>query len=575
VKDLASRMFAFAAIVALIAVAILGAPAAAQTSTGTQVTGEFVAGEVNATGTSAFVNQASFQCRGEPVCTGTYQATVQDIGCSNTFPVSGALTITGMDLSHAGPLTLNITLSGFSVDDHRNADGTCSPGASSDFSVTVTGAWDGTSQGSASVTFTDPGGGSPIIAVVVFTAARNAQPVFPMTVSSNITAATATVTAQFQPRPEDVGKQEGVFVFAHAPASRLAGTKRAQAGGAPVRNLDAGDPCVLAAVGPNGQLLGASASSLSPAFTTVLGAQGQSLSLLNNAPTPGVAGATIFAGYGQDAGSMLNGGVYQGAVTVPGAVTCGTILNASAVAKSPDALSGLWSAPPEQGWGIYFSQRRNILFAAWFTYDGAGKPKWYVASSCAMPAGVTGTSGTCNGDLFEVSGPVFFGVPFDSSRQIPVKAGSLQVRFTDAENASMSYTVAGQTRTVAITRQPISSTAPVAVNFTDLWFNPAESGWGMAVTQQYGKMFLAWFVYDGAGKPTWYVGPDCTVSGNSCTGQLYSTTGPAFGPTFNPLSVVPAAVGTVKLDFTGPNDGTVIYTVNGVSGVKSFQRQAF
>jgi hypothetical protein len=31
----------------------------------------------------------------------------------------------------------------------------------------------------------------------------------------------------------------------------------------------------------------------------------------------------------------------------------------------------------------------------------------------------------------------------------------------------------------------------------------------------------------------------------------------------------------VKLDFTGPNDGTVIYTVNGVAGVKSFQRQAF
>jgi hypothetical protein len=568
----ADRTARFARIAALAAVACLAATFAfAQSAASGQVTGS-----VSGPSADGSQIQIAFTCSGTPTCAGTFGALIKDTGCSNVVAHGGNITVTGLDLTRAGALQGGVTIEDMESE-QDNADGTCTSVLRSPpkvIAATYTGTWDGTVgtlmvQGADDhgVDFTLKGG---FVATVTI-----APPVFPMTVSSNITAATATVTAQFQPRPEDVGKQEGVFVFAHAPASRLAGTKRAQAGGAPVRNLDAGDPCVLAAVGPNGQLLGASASSLSPAFTTVLGAQGQSLSLLNNAPTPGVAGATIFAGYGQDAGSMLNGGVYQGAVTVPGAVTCGTILNASAVAKSPDALSGLWSAPPEQGWGIYFSQRRNILFAAWFTYDASGKPKWYVASDCEMPAGVTGTSGTCNGDVLEVSGPAFFGVPYDPSKLQFPKVGTIQVRFTDADNASMSYTVAGQSRTVGITRQSVSSTAPVAVNFTDLWFNPAENGWGMAVTQQYDKMFLAWFVYDSSGKPTWYVGPDCTVSGNSCTGQLYSTTGPAFGPTFNPLSVVPAAVGTVKLDFTGPNDGTVIYTVNGVSGVKSFQRQAF
>jgi len=546
-------------------------PAAfAQSLADTHVTGQVVAIDFDGSGIDG-----TFDCRGEPVCTGTYQVLHREPGCSNTFPQSGGITIAGLDLSHAGALTISATLTQISIDHVNNPDGTCTiTGSSGDRTVQLAGGWDGT-QGAASASVLDDDG-HPLQVAIAFTATRNPPPpVFPMTVTSNITATTATVTAQFQPRPEDVGKNEGVFVFAHAPASLVAGAKRAQAGGAPVRNLDGGDPCVLASVSPAGQLSPASASTLSPALTAVLGAQGQSLSLLNNAPTPGVAGATVFAGYGQDAGSMLNGGVYQGAVTVPGAVSCATILNASVLPKPPEALSGLWSAPSEQGWGIYFSQRHGIVFAAWFTYDGAGKPKWYVSSSCAMAAGATATAGTCNGDLFEVSGPAFFGVPFDPSKIQAPKVGTIQVRFADANNATMSYTVSGQSRTVGITRQSFSSTAPVAVDFTDLWYNPGESGWGLAVTQQFGKMFLAWFVYDSAGKPTWYVASDCTVSGNSCAGQLFSTTGPAFGPTFDPLAVVGTPVGTVKVDFTGPNDATVAYTVSGVSGVKTIQRQAF
>jgi hypothetical protein len=558
----------FSLAAATVAAACASPLAAAQSLADTHVAGHFVVTDGNTVGTTG-----TFDCKGEPTCTGSYTAQHFESICSNALNISGSITISGLDLSKPGPLTLVVSLGGVGVDVTPHSDGTCSITSLGDRSGTFSGGWDGTTGDGSSTGLDDDG--KPMTVAFAFTATRNAPPpVFPMTVVSNITPTTATVTAQFQPRPEDVGKQEGVFVFAHAPASRIAGAKRVQAGGAPIRRVDAGDPCVLASVGPNGQLIGASAASLAPAFTTVLGAQGQSLSLLNNAPTPGVAGATIFAGYGQDGGSMLNGGVYQGAVTVPGSVSCGTILNASALPKSPGALSGLWYDAAENGWGIYFSSRGVHTFVAWYTYDGAGKPKWYVSSDCAMAAGNTSTSGTCNGNLFEVSGPAFFGVPFDASRKQVTSAGTLQVRFTDADNASMTYTVAGITRTVPITRQPISSTAPVAVDFTDLWFNPAEDGWGMAVAQQFDKMFLAWFVYDSAGKPTWYVGPDCTVTGNSCAGSLYSTTGPPFGPTF--VGPTPATlVGTVKLDFTGPNDGAITFTVNGVSGVKPIQRQVF
>jgi len=568
----ASRIARFARIAAIVAAGSLGATLGwAQSTTGGQVTGS-----VSGTSQDGSQIQLAFSCSGIPTCTGTFGAVIQDRSCSNTIAHGGDVSVTGLDLTRAGAIQGSITIEDM-VGEQDNADGTCTPvprSAAKAIFATYTGSWDGTlgtltAQGKddSGVAFTLQGN---FVATVTL-----APPVFPMQVISNITPTTATVTAQFQPRPEDVGKQEGVFVFAHAPASLVGGPKRFQAGGAPVRSLDGGNPCVLASVSPAGQLSPASASTLSPALTTVLGAQGQSLSLLNNAPTPGVAGATVFAGYGQDAGSMLNGGVYQGAVTVPGAVSCGTTLSTSVLPKSPAALSGLWFNAAENGWGIYFSQRRNILFAAWFTYDGAGKPKWYVSSACQMPAGVTGTSGTCSGDLFEVAGPAFLGVPFDATKVHATTVGSLQVRFTDADNASMSYTVGGQSRTVAITRQLFGSTSAPAVDFTDLWFNQGESGWGMAVTHRYDVMFLAWFVYDNTGKPMWYVGPSCTVSGNSCSGQLFSTTGSPFGPTYDPTALVGTAVGTVKVDFTGPNDATVTYTVNGVSGVKTMQRQTF
>ena len=155
-------------------------------------------------------------------------------------------------------------------------------------------------------------------------------------------------------------------------------------------------------------------------------------------------------------------------------------------------------------------------------------------------------------------------------------AGSLQVNFQNTNAASMTYTASGQTRTVAITRQSIAGgTTLPSVDYTDLWWNPSESGWGMAIAQQYAVMFLAWYVYDNAGRPVWYVASNCAVSGNGCSGTLYRTTGPAFGPTFDSSRIQVFTAGTVSLSFTDANNGTLSYTVNGVSASKTITRQLF
>jgi hypothetical protein len=271
------------------------------------------------------------------------------------------------------------------------------------------------------------------------------------------------------------------------------------------------------------------------------------------------------------AGDALSVGTYNNSGAELWSVT-GNLLSAPA-ANLPGALSGLWWNANESGWGIDFTQRGSNIFAAWYTYDASGNPKWYVASACA---GAGATSGTCSGALYQVTGPAFFGTTFNPLLVNVTQAGNLSVTFQDANNASMTYTVAGQTRTVPITRQPVGAgTATLSTDYTDLWWNASESGWGMAMAQQQGNIFVAWYVYQSNGQPVWYVASNCTISGSGCSGTLYATTGPAFGATFDPNQVHVTSVGTVSVSFSDPNNAVLTYTVNGVSGTKNITRQLF
>ena len=513
---------------------------------------------------SSEVDTGTFSCNGTPVCRGITTSTQNNIHCSNHLTWTNGLTITGLDLSHPGPITATMTQD---LEDFHNPnpDGTCSyffqPSTGS---MTLTGTWDGT-KGTLSGSGPDPDVPSFTMTInATFTAAGlTPPPVFPMTVTSSITPTTSTVTATIQPKPQDLNTTQSVFVFAYAPLSILAGGKVLK---------DGPDPCVLAQVNGSGQLIGTSASNLAPVITTILNANGTLVNIINNVNTPNVAGASFYVGYGPNPNGMLNSGTYQGVVNIPGSSQCQTNLSATAAPSSPGALTGLWWNAAESGWGIHFTQRGSNVFAAWYTYDAAGKPKWYV-STCS---GFTGASGTCNGTVFDVTGPSFFGGAFNPSLVNATNAGTITLTFTNANAASMTYNVAGVTRTVALTRQPLGGgTTTPAVDFSDIWWGGAsESGWGLAMAQQSGITFLAWYVYDANGKPTWLVAT-CTMTGNSGTGQLFRTSGPPFGSSFDPNRVTATPAGSVTINFTDPNNAILNYTVDGVSGTKAITRQIF
>lgn len=116
----------------------------------------------------------------------------------------------------------------------------------------------------------------------------------------------------------------------------------------------------------------------------------------------------------------------------------------------------------------------------------------------------------------------------------------------------------------------------IAGSYTDLWWSPSESGWGVTITHHStGIAFITWFTYDAQGLPWWYVASECRMVGNRCSATLYETTGPPFGTTFNPALVAARVAGTISFTFTGSNYALMSYTARGITGTKFITRQGF
>ena len=123
----------------------------------------------------------------------------------------------------------------------------------------------------------------------------------------------------------------------------------------------------------------------------------------------------------------------------------------------------------------------------------------------------------------------------------------------------------------------LGASAGSGIDYTDLWWNAAESGWGMTIVQHAsGVIFAVWYTYGEDGKRTWFVLPSATWSaGNVYTGAIYSTAGPAYTSKFDSSLVRRTQVGNATLAFSDANHATFTYSVQGVSGTRAITRLPF
>lgn len=155
--------------------------------------------------------------------------------------------------------------------------------------------------------------------------------------------------------------------------------------------------------------------------------------------------------------------------------------------------------------------------------------------------------------------------------------GSLSLNRDGSTAVNSPRNFFGQSGTVTVTPPP---PPPPGLNFQALWWNaPAnsESGWGVNIAHQGDILFATWFTYEADGSGMWLVMSDGRLAGtNTYSGTLYRTTGPAFSsPAFSPSQVVATPVGSATFTFSDANNGSFLYTVNGITQTKAIVRQIY
>lgn len=313
--------------------------------------------------------------------------------------------------------------------------------------------------------------------------------------------------------------------------------------------------------------------------------------LAQNPQTNGFTAAAGTATYDPGSPSMPQNPNYAfgyGILDAQAATNAVTSSSTGGLAAS-DNVTGLWWNAAESGWGLNLNHQGNLMFGSLFTYGSDSASLWLV-----MPAGARQGDGSFQGAIYQTTGPAFNANPFPplgGAVGSVTQVGTMTLTFTSRSQATLQYSYNGAAVTKQVTPQVFvrqhscSNTTggrAARTNYTDLWWVPAESGWGVNVTHQDDTLFATLFTYEaGSGtsnRGVWLVMSAGPRQGDgSYSGDLYRTTGPAFNA--NPFTPIGAAnvtrVGTMRFAFSDGEQGTLTYDVNGASVTKQIVPQAF
>ncbi|GMU43077.1 MAG: hypothetical protein IT479_15985 [Xanthomonadales bacterium] len=118
--------------------------------------------------------------------------------------------------------------------------------------------------------------------------------------------------------------------------------------------------------------------------------------------------------------------------------------------------------------------------------------------------------------------------------------------------------------------------APAGQNYQDMWWLPSESGWGLMVLHQADTISAVMFHYRADRSPAWYLLSNARhTPGEHFEGTLYEVKGPPLFGLFDPASVMPRAVGNMRLSFENGNQAQLQYTIDGQSTTRTIQRFSF
>jgi hypothetical protein len=355
------------------------------------------------------------------------------------------------------------------------------------------------------------------------------------------------VAANLTYRAQDVGTTASTFVFALAPSTSVQGALKSAdpriAWKARVADGKSSHvQCALAQLNAQGQLVAVSAASLQAYVTGVLSAQGQSVTVLAGVPASNIQGATFYVGYGANGNAMLVNGTTRSVVSVPGSFNC-----------QPQApQKGWWFNPSEGGRGFSIESRGTRLFMAAFHYEADGRATWNFG----------GGATSLDGSLFTSS---FLAASGGQSMTGPYRlpglntVGPITLAFSDATHGTMFWP-GGSTPIERQAFVPNGLTAPQQTGLPEAgwWWNPAESGRGFFIEWQDGFVDIAGYMYDGEGRPTWYITAVPTPDPMRITGNWWTFAGgQAMGQPYRPATRTSDNAGALDIQFSSATTATM------------------
>ena len=189
----------------------------------------------------------------------------------------------------------------------------------------------------------------------------------------------------------------------------------------------------------------------------------------------------------------------------------------------------------------------------------------------AWSSGIT-EPGSSGSGLFLDHGHYLVGQLYGGTTSCTVGGSDFYGRFDVAYNAGLAPYLNG----TATGSGPSAPAIVPTLDYSALWWNPSESGWGLSVTQHNAALFASWFVYNTDGNSRWVVMPGGTwTSPTTFVGDLYATSGSPYNASFDPAGVSTVHVGSATLSFSSADAGVISYTVAGVQGAKAIARQSF
>jgi len=257
-------------------------------------------------------------------------------------------------------------------------------------------------------------------------------------------------------------------------------------------------------------------------------------------------------------------------------------------------LTALWSAVDQPGWGLAVEHQGERILALWATHDQGGDPTWYAMQATRWDAthpeqaSGRGNPNRYVGTIYQTIGTEFGGL---DARAPPADIGSVSLEFfpNEAIGGIRVQMPSSAGRTIAFSKVAspflFGTPAPVCLDGAEansattrqgLWWNGAESGWGLHITHQTDDLFAVWFTYDDRGKPTWFSFTAKRDAQDAYEGVAYRTKGPPYDTgMYDVREVVNTGVGIGRFTFRDAAHGTFDYTINGKRGQKAIERQMF